>query len=303
MRIANRLNDEGISTIRRHWAKIYPDITFDYAPHLPPAWRSGSVRGVLKNRTYLGSVVNCKSTTKSFKNRKIVPNPKDFWVEIPNMHKAIIDESTFDLAQRVICVKQRENTTHYENIYAGLLRCSDCGTGLSYKVTAHKSGASEAFVCTRYRTRKNAALGRSCSGHYVSSRVLGDAVLGSVRRYAAQARAHENDLTAFVESIVKGNGDATMRQAKSEFDRLLRRKCELDTIVEQMYENLALKTISIERYKSMSAKYAQESAQINKRLDELKRKMTAESDRADNALRFLLAAVQKYTDTQPPAQC
>ena len=297
MRIANRLNDEGISTIRRHWAKIYPGITFDYAPHLPPAWRSGSVRGVLKNRAYLGSVVNGKSTTKSFKNRKIVPNPKDSWVEVPNMHEAIIDENTFDLAQMVICVKQRENTTHYENIYAGLLRCSDCGTGLSYKVTAHKSGVSEAFVCTRYRTRKDAERGRGCTGHYVSLRVLEDAVLGSVRRYAAQAGVHENDLVAFAESIVKGSGDAAMRQTKGEFDRLSRRKNELDTIVERMYEDLALKTISIERYKSMSAKYEQESAQINKRLDELKCRMAAESDRADNAFRFL-TAVQKYTGAQ-----
>lgn len=213
------------------------------------------------------------------------------------MHEAIIDENTFDLAQRVIGVKQRENTTRYENIYTGLLRCSDCGTGLSYKVTAHKSGASEAFVCTRYRTRKDAELGRSCTGHYVSSRVLEGTVLASVRRYAAQARAHENDLVAFAESIVKNSGDATMRQNKSEFDRLSRRKNELDTIVERMYEDLALKTISIERYKSMSAKYERELAQINKRLDELTRKMTAESDRADNAVRFL-TAVQKYTDAQ-----
>jgi DNA invertase Pin-like site-specific DNA recombinase len=294
-KIANRLNDEGITTIRRHWTKIYPDRTFDYAPHLPPAWRSGSVRMILKNRTYLGNVVNGKSTTKSFKNRKIVKNPKDTWVEVADMHEAIIDENTFNLAQRVIGVKQRENTAHYDNIYAGLLKCSDCGTGLSYKVTKHKSGASESFVCTRYRSRKSAETGRSCSGHYVASKVLEDTVLGSVRRYAADARAHEDDLVVFAESIVKGNSDATQRQTKSELDRLSRRKNELDTIIERMYEDSVLGNISIERYKSMATKYEQELTQVTAKLDDISRKMNAESDRTDNAVRFL-TAVRKYTD-------
>jgi DNA invertase Pin-like site-specific DNA recombinase len=296
-KIAHKLNDEGIPSIRRRWAKIYPDMAFNYERRLPPAWSACSVQAVLKNRTYLGSVINGKSTTKSFKNRKIVLNPKESWVEVSNMHEAIIDENTFNMAQRVICMKQRDNTTHYDNIYAGFLKCSDCGTGLSYKGTRHRSGASTSFICTRYRTQKEIERGRGCTGHYISSRVLEDSVLGSIRKYAAEAKAHENDLASFAESIVKDNSNAILRQTKNEFDRISQRKDELDTIIERIYEDSILGNISIERYQSMSAKYEQELSQIAERLNELNFKMNAESGRVDNAVRFL-AVVQKYTNAQ-----
>jgi len=68
-KIATRLNEESVPTIRELWPQVNPDITWDchYAPNLPPAWRSGAVRGILTNKTYIGTFVGHKFTTKSFK--------------------------------------------------------------------------------------------------------------------------------------------------------------------------------------------------------------------------------------------
>ena len=299
-KIAIQLNDENIPTARQHWAFANPDVTWDwnYHPDLPTCWKSSTVRNILTNRTYIGTFVGHKHMTKSFKNRKVVKVPEDEWIMVPGVHPVIIDDETFNLAQKVLKIKHRANIQRHDNIYVGFLKCSDCGTGLSLKYTTASSGNPiRGFMCNRYRSPAVTNGQRICSAHYVSEKVLENIVLISIRTFAETAKVHENDYLAFTANLVKPGNDKTNKQAKNEAVRLEKRNTELDTIINRLYEDYALGTINAERYQKMSSQYEQEQSQMRERLNMISQSLTAQDSQNENNDRFV-EVVRQYTDVE-----
>ena len=73
--IASRLNTENIPTPREHFNGTGKDYFANYDPKYASVWCASTVRSIIRNRVYLGEVVNGKSTTKSFKHKKrLVPH-------------------------------------------------------------------------------------------------------------------------------------------------------------------------------------------------------------------------------------
>jgi esterase/lipase len=118
-----------------------------------------------------------------------------------------------------------------------------------------------------------------------------------VRKFAAEAKKHEDDYVAYAAKLAKSGTDKTLRQAKSEATRLNKRNVELDTIINRMYEDYALGTITVERYQAMASKYEQEQIQVRERLDTLTNALTAQESQQDNNIRFL-KAVRQYTEAE-----
>ena len=93
----------------------------------PYGWGSSTIVNILKKREYLGHTINFK-TRKHFKDKKSHYVSEDEWTIFENTHEAIIDQQTFDLAQKI-----RSNVWRYPNGWGeaapltGLLYCADCG--------------------------------------------------------------------------------------------------------------------------------------------------------------------------------
>ncbi len=93
----------------------------------PYGWGSSTIVNILKKREYLGHTINFK-TRKHFKDKKSHYVSEDEWTIFENTHEAIIDQQTFDLAQKI-----RSNVRRYPNGWGeaapltGLLYCADCG--------------------------------------------------------------------------------------------------------------------------------------------------------------------------------
>ena len=92
----------------------------------PYGWGSSTIVNILKKREYLGHTINFK-TRKHFKDKKSHYVSEDEWTIFENTHEAIIDQQTFDLAQKI-----RSNVRRYPNGWGeaapltGLLYCADC---------------------------------------------------------------------------------------------------------------------------------------------------------------------------------
>ena len=66
----------------------------------PYGWGSSTIVNILKKREYLGHTINFK-TRKHFKDKKSHYVSEDEWTIFENTHEAIIDQQTFDLAQKI----------------------------------------------------------------------------------------------------------------------------------------------------------------------------------------------------------
>ena len=108
-KIARHLQDKGIKNCTSYWQergigrggkKVQPN---------PYKWKSSTIRQILLRQEYCGDVVNFKTYSKSFKNKKRLMNPEENWKIFKDVHEPIIDRPTYEEAQKLISFcKRRE---------------------------------------------------------------------------------------------------------------------------------------------------------------------------------------------------
>lgn len=63
-------------------------------------WSTSTIKKILANEVYVGSIVQGKSKRKSFKEKKVIPCLRENWIVVESMHEAIIDKTLFEQVQR-----------------------------------------------------------------------------------------------------------------------------------------------------------------------------------------------------------
>ncbi|NLZ81454.1 MAG: recombinase family protein [Clostridiales bacterium] len=128
-------------------------------------WRKNTVRKILLNQTYIGSLVQGKTYKESYKSKKQIVKPESEWIIIKNNHESIIDESTFYIVENLIRENKRRyarENSHNKNreifILASKVRCRDCGFTMT-KVNTQKS--YQYLYCQNYTRNK------VCSKHSI----------------------------------------------------------------------------------------------------------------------------------------
>ena len=116
-------------------------------------WTIEMVRKILMNQSYVGDVVNFKTYSKSFKLKSRIDNDRENWQVHENVHKPIISRELFEEIQKSFGdTKCRKPKCIPKNMFAGFLRCSDCGANLNYKFT-HDNPDNHYFSCKNNRAR------------------------------------------------------------------------------------------------------------------------------------------------------
>ena len=104
--IANRLKEEKVLIPSAYLAQFNEGVNKNKTFKDVYGWGSSTICNILDKREYLGHTINFK-TRKHFKDKKSHYVPEDEWTIFENTHEAIIDQETFDLAQKV-----RSKVTH-----------------------------------------------------------------------------------------------------------------------------------------------------------------------------------------------
>ena len=96
----------------------------------PYAWRDSTIGFMLSKLEYMGHTVNFRSYKDSYKDKQQKFRPKDEWMIFENTHSAIIDEETWETAQRRRKTVRRTDSIGEANPLTGLVFCADCGAKL-----------------------------------------------------------------------------------------------------------------------------------------------------------------------------
>ncbi len=289
-KISSQLSKEKILTPRAYTAQQHGKYKDSFHPQYPTDWSNTTVMTILQNREYLGHMVCNKSTTKSFKNRKLVKTDPCDWIEVKGTHEPLVDEFLFELAQKVVRVKKRENGTGNPNIFAGLLKCSDCGGSLSF-IKPKNDGHAGSYNCNLYRKRTS----KYCSAHYITHKALYKIVLDDIRRNAETAKQYEDELSEYALALSKSNSKGKTKRLEKELEKLQKRNGELDTIIKKLFEQNALGVISDERFISMSVGYEEEQTELKTKIAGLQNHLDEQETANGNTEKFL-NAVRKYSE-------
>lgn len=142
------------------------------------SWCPSTVRNILKNDIYIGNVTQGKRRVKSYKIHKVEQVPEDEWITVENMHEPIIDKELFEKAQGLRRVDTRVQRSGVLSMWAGVLKCADCGRAMHKKYCKNKSGTIyEYYICGTYR-KKSKSL---CTKHTLKIEELEKAVLETIK--------------------------------------------------------------------------------------------------------------------------
>ena len=248
----------------------------------PWDWNYRTMEYILRNQIYVGHMVNGRQTTKSFKNRTVVHVPKDEWIIVEGTHEALVSEAQFEKVQRIVKVKERTNVRHGKNMFAGLLKCADCGKNLTYSSSKEMRGGEGGFNCDGYRHSYRSKDGTRCKAHNTPYKPLREAVL----RHLNQTLTECYDEADFLAKVERGNED-TGEDDRRAITKLRQRDNQLKVLIRRVFEQNAAGTISDDTFAELYGGYQVEQRDIAAKIDALEKKQTVQRDEAEQARRFL----------------
>ena len=100
--IANALNKQGVLSPMEYKHSLGIRIQDNFKTHEQAEWSAMSVKRILENEVYTGTLVQGKRTTPNHKVKKLMKKPETDWVRIEKNHEAIVSEREFALVQRLL---------------------------------------------------------------------------------------------------------------------------------------------------------------------------------------------------------
>ena len=285
--IANVLEKEEVLTPRMYINKTCGGFENFVDKENPYAWFPITVANILRNRLYVGDSVGQKGSTKSFKSKKRILVPEEDWIIVKNTHEALVDRETFEIVSKMVKIKKRPTSKGERQIFHGLVKCADCGCGLSFS-TVNNNGN---YTCCNYRNKGR----RHCTAHFISYKSLYRVVEENLRK---QMKPLQDSTAEFIEGITQ-NREKVLKQQSSKLLReqrqLKQRLDELQRICRKLYEDNALGKLTNEEYYQYSADYKKEQADVSQRLEELTALLSKQKTELENITKFAEVA-KKYLD-------
>lgn len=103
-------------------------------------WCSETVRTILLDSVYKGDMVNHKTEVINYKTKEVVTIPREEYIVVPNRHEAIIEPAEFERIQQILSSRRYGKRHNYENIFKGLVFCSECGAPMNLIAQIGKKG-------------------------------------------------------------------------------------------------------------------------------------------------------------------
>lgn len=220
------------------------------------SWCPSTVRNILKNDIYIGNITQGKRRVKSYKIHKIEQVSEEEWVTVENMHEPIIDKELFEKAQKLRKVDTRVQDSGTLSMWAGILRCKDCGRAMHKKYCKNKSGTVyEYYICGTYRKKSN----KLCTKHTLKVEELEKAVLETIKLHIDLLI----DADKLLEQINKSNTKKLENENIENIKLAKEKEIEkLNNLKMGLYEDWKSKYITKEEYLNYKQKYEQNIEKI-----------------------------------------
>ena len=288
--IATQLEKDGVLTPRAYWLTKGIKRPGKGKQQPPTKWNSSTITKILSLQEYCGDILNFKTYSKSYKNKKRIDNDRENWVVFQDVHEAIIERAVYEqVQQKRGKIRKRRINNGEHNMFSGLLVCADCGSNLHFHFN-QGNPEIKYFNCSNYKGNR----GTCTSTHYVRVDFLEEVVLGEMRRLTKFANLYEDE---FVKAVIGHSQQAEQTDRKlkeKELRTLLARDEELDGLFERIYEDNVSGKLSDDRFAKMSRRYEDEQKELSEKIKKLRSEIEKQSSRSMTTDMFI-GLVRKYT--------
>jgi DNA invertase Pin-like site-specific DNA recombinase len=294
--IIRALDKDGIVTPSYYWRSKGINRGGLKAGQSPTLWQISTIQKTLSLQEYCGDIINFKTFSKSYRNKKRIENETENMAIFLDVHKPIIDRATWEKVQKMRGTrKKRPKVQQQRSIFSGFLKCADCSTNLSYHFN-QRNHSIKYFNCSNNNNS------RGCeSTHYIREDFITEIVIKEVQRLTCFANEYEDD---FVKAIIGHSmkiAESERCQKQRELDGLCLRDRELDILFGRIYEDNVTGKISDERFAKLTMMYEKEQGEISGKLKILRSELKDGNRELYTADTFL-EIVRRYTNIQELSQ-
>lgn len=259
--IARILNEKHILTPALYRCSKNPKLNIDnYSKR--KEWTSANIQKMLKNITYIGHTAQHKTTKISFKSKVTLATQKQDWIIVENTHEPIIDKQMFDIVQKAIVSRRNPPKSDFKNIFSGIAVCADCGNNMSTTGTRKKDSKYN-LVCGKYKLYGS----KECTNHFIDYDVLYQLVLSNINKHLKITPESRKKILAKLEQSKNNSANTNKR-----FEALKKRKTEIQTVIQKLYEDNYLGRINKEHFDMMMKSLTGEETQIDAEISILNKK-------------------------------
>ena len=274
--------ERGIRNVRTKWEKKDPE-------NGRYMWDFSVIKDILMNPVYTGAIASQKKDYR-FKIGTIGEKKPQDWIVVEQRHEPLIDSKSFAIVQDKLKSRQRPRQDGETSLFAGLIKCGECGKSLTIRTT-HAKHPQQIYACKTY-----GAFGKNhCTQHRVEYDTLYRLVLNKIRECASAAlmdgEAIAGKLTDTCEAEQKGQREALERSLAKDEERIE----VLEKMVLRLYEDMVAGRISEANFNLMLDKTQKEQAELKARAGETRKKLT-DAAKIENDARQWVDAIQEYAD-------
>ena len=233
-----------------------------------PLWSTKTVSDILKNRLYIGDMVQGRQRVKSYKIHIQEQVPENEWYIVENTHEPIIERPIFEKVQALL--KRDTRTAPQQKrlyLFSGFLRCADCGKSMSrsqVKGTVY-------YFCRTYKDQSK----NTCTKHAIKHSKLEAAVLYAIQQQLYIA-VHYSSTLDYISSAPLPKSQC--RRIEALIETKERERTKIMGYKQSIYQDWKDGEITHSDYRHMSQDYEQQIAALDGVLDNLH----AEQDELQN---------------------
>ena len=253
-KIAHFLNDNGYETPSIHKMKRFG---FGWKPEWTQKdlWYATSVKRILRNDAYIGTLRCGVSRVKRMKGKKMLV-PRGEHMVHPNYMPAIIDEEDFkvvqDLFDRRIDDGMRAKNQKMHK-YAGMLKCASCGKGFVARSRKLSSGESViTYVCATFHKFSS----KLCSAHRIMEHDLDEIVFEQISKLLRYANLRLEDIDTTVDDRLSKQKDSEKQYEQIRL-RLRKKEDEIKGYSRQLAKGLISEKLFLELTKGANQEFEQ----------------------------------------------
>ena len=223
--------------------------------NISKTWSVSTITNILKDRIYIGDLIQHKYSSVNYKIKKIVKVSSDNLIIIENNHEAIIDKKEFLTVQEML--KERANEckrkTKANHILTGITFCKKCGARITY---TKNHGTDFKIICSNYK--KNGK--KACDNIYISENKVLENIKNNIlneinKRKISKIKIDENN-----ENI-------------AERDRLTKQKNNNINAIKQIYNDTSKGIMESTISKTLIQQYVEENQKIENRINLLNKNL------------------------------
>ena len=257
-KIAEILTKENIPTPIMYKCSKNKLNKFEY----PEIWKHISVSNIIKNRVYIGDLIQHKFEKINYKIKKRKSIPKNEWCIKKNAHESLIDKKTFEIAQSIKNSFNNYNPSRRNVSYvlSGLVFCKDCGCKMS--ISYDKKRDRITMNCNNYRKFSKYNI---CSSHYINYTKLEKTIYSKLKNISSR---YTNCKDKF-EKIISCNNTK-----KDNFKRIEELNDKIDSLRKKqdlLYDDRFNNIINVETYSRLFKSIENDIEVLNKEIKKLEK--------------------------------